>query len=819
VARPPGRRGVSRDYPDDARTRDTADHSGGQRGSAQRGSAQRGSAQRGSAQRGATRTAPPRPGAPLPAHGRTGPGRPGGRPPGAPKRFIDYPRGGRRAFTRWIPSWRLVGTLTLLGATLGVLAFFVAYATTPIPDGKQSATFQTSTVYFRNGAVLGRFAQENRTLVSITDVPDSLRYAVLAAEDRSFETNPGVSITGTVRALVNNVRGGSLQGGSTITQQYVKNYYLNSDRTVQRKARETLIALKVGRTQTKDQILEGYLNTIYFGRNANGVQAAAKAYFGKTLDPAVVAKDPSKGLTASESAFLAGIINGPELYDPADGAESTQRATRRWQFVVDGMVAQGWLTADEAASMRFPKVVKFVSQNTPKGYRGYLLQMVRKEAATHGISAGELDTAGYDIYTTFDPKLMDAAQQAITDKLPDSKKWPKGTRVAMATIDVPTGEIRSIYGGADYLERQQNGATQDIMQAGSTFKPFALLAALQGKRSTRAGECRPTITDGAVSLDSRFDGSSPKKFDDYEKQVRNFGNSQYGMIDLRKATASSVNTVYVALNEQIGPQQTRNAAICAGLPTSTNGLQANLANVLGTASPHPIDMAFAYSTIANNGKRTTLHAIKSIQVHQTKKKVYQATVATKQVFDPQVTANAIEAMQQVVRRGSGTYAQRLDRPVAGKTGTSSSNQSAWFVGFTPQLATSVAMYRMNDDGTPADLKGFGQFDEITGGSFPVRVWTDFMSQALDGAEVKDFPEAQDIGETVNPAPRVTRTPTTGSTTQTPTASPTGSPTASSTDSPTPSPTDPPSGTDTPTGTETTTKRGRPRPTVTLPASP
>jgi membrane peptidoglycan carboxypeptidase len=696
--------------------------------------------------------------------------------------------------------------------TAGVVGLFLAaYAATPIPDGKKSATFQTSTVFYRDGSVLGKFQEENRTLVSIKQVPDSLRYAVYAAEDRSFEQNSGISLTGLVRALVNNAQGGSLQGGSTITQQYVKNYYLSADRTYTRKAKELFISLKVGRKFTKDEILEGYLNTIYFGRGANGVQAASKVYFNK---------DVSK-LTPSESAYLAGIINGPELYDPLDSTESKIRAKERWRFVVNGEVGEGWLTQADADAMKFPKVVKFKPATTQKGYQGYLLSMVRKEAANlttdrfpNGIDGATLDTGGFDIYTTFDPKLMKAADQAVADALPAQKTWPKGTRISMATIDVATGEVRSIYGGEDFLERQQNGATQDIMQAGSTAKPFALLAALRGTQPL--GKCVPKINeDDAVNLGSRFDGRSPQDFPGYERPVSNFGNEQFGFVDLRTATANSVNTVYVGLNKQIGPKQTRDAAICAGLPPTTNGLEGNLANVLGTFSPHPIDMAQAYSTIANNGKRTTRHTLTKIVDHRTKKQLYSFRSVPVKVFDPNVTANAIEAMERVVQGGTGGYAANLGRPAAGKTGTSSSNMSAWFVGFTPQYATAVAMYRDDADGNPVQLKGFGGYGEITGGSFPVRAWTQFMSQALNGMPVKDFPKAEPIGTPVNPSPPpVTRTSTpTPTTTQTPTPTPTVTET----------PTTPPTPTDTPTTTPTGTAtvpaptRTRGRGTITAPA--
>ena len=813
MARPSGRRGVSRDFPTDPRARGNAQQYGG------------------------PGTRAPLQGAPVPAHGRNGGPGPGGRGPGGPggrgpqgpggrgaaprRRIIDYPRAGRTGFTRWIPSWKLVGTLFLLAVGFVVAAFLVAYATTPIPvNGKQSATFQTSTVYFRDGSVLGRFQQENRTLVDIQQVPDYLQDAVIAAEDRTFESNSGVSVSGMVRALLNNAQGGDLQGGSTITQQYVKNYYLNPDRTYTRKVREVFIALKLGRTVEKPEIMEGYLNTIYWGRGAYGVEAAARVWFGKSLDPAVVEENPKKRLTRSEAAFLAGIINGPELYDPMDGDAEAAAAKDRWQFVVDGMVAEGYLTADEAAGLKFPKVLKNVPSNTPKGYKGYLLQMVRKEAAAQGFTAEELDTRGLAIYTTFDPKLMAQAEKAVEDTLPPRKQWPKGTEVALSSVDVDTGEVRAIYGGQDYLERQRNAATQDIAQAGSTFKPFTLLAALQGPRDD-ASACRPNITDGAISLDSRYNGSSPQSFKGFDRPVRNFGGASYGFMDLRRATANSVNTVYVALNEEVGPEQTQAAAICAGIPKGTLDLQANPSNVLGSASPHPIDMAFAYATIANEGKRTKLHGIKKIETAQDKKVLYEYEANPTQVFHKDVAANAIEAMEQVVLRGSGTYARQLGRPVAGKTGTSSDNYSAWFVGFTPQISTSVAMYRVGEDGGRLPLEGFGGFGEITGGSWPVRIWTDYMTAAVDGTKVEDFPQAERIGEVVNPAPVVTEKPS-AEPTKTQTEEPTPSPTPSEsvTESPTGEPTAEPTVTEEPSPadpTPTESDRRRPRPTVT--ASP
>ena len=286
--------------------------------------------------------------------------------------------------------------------------------------------------------------------------------------------------------------------------------------------------------------------------------------------------------------------------------------------------------------------------------------------------------------------------------------------------------------------------------------------------------------------------------------MQNFGGASYGYINLLRATANSVNTVYVGLNDQIGPEKTMNAAIRAGLPKSTPGLQANLSNVLGTSSPHPIDMAGAYATFAAQGVRHPPFVVSAIR--RTDGGVaYRNRGAGKTVFDKAVMADATFAMQQVVKGGSGSYAQALGRPVAGKTGTSTDNKSAWFVGYTPQLSTAVAMYRVGKNGKTLDLQGFGGFGEITGGSFPVRIWTSYMQAALDGAKVEEFPQPSFGGDVVNQAPPSTQPPAA------PTQKPEPSPTPT-TPTPTTTPTD-----RTPTPTRTRpTRTGRPTATTTRP---
>ncbi len=670
-------------------------------------------------------------------------------PPGR-KRFIDFPRHGRRGFTRWIPSWKLVSSSVIMVGVLMVTALVVAYIATPIPTfADAKALPATSTVLWSDGSQIGQFKVEQRALVDIDQIPAHVQYAVLSAEDRTFYQNSGVSPSGILRAAVNNVRGGPLQGGSTITQQYVKNFFTGADRSIKRKAREFFISLKVGQQIDKKDILSDYLNKIYFGRNVYGIEAAAHSYFNLSVDK----------LSVSQGAFLAGIINGPELYDwIAETDAVKQKAERdaareRWLYVLDGMVQQKWLSPQDAAAAKAADIP------TPKprskaadrsGQRGYLMDMVVKEAeAKAGLTRDDLNTGGYIIRTTFRKDLIASGVASVKEALGERSTWSAGVQVGMATVEPKTGAILAIYGGDD--ERQQNAATQDIMQAGSTFKPFALIAALKGNPAKP--EAPP------LNLRSRFDGESPYKLVDGGSLVYNFGKKpgeQFGQIDLMTATAESVNTVYAQLGERVGADYVKQTAIEAGLPPDTVGFKGTqyVNNVLGTASPHVLDMASAYSTLAAQGLHAPPYAITAISFAATKGVKYAYTPKQTPVFDKSIVADATYAMEQVVRRGTATAARSLDRPVAGKTGTVSGNKAAWFVGFTPQLVTAVAVYSVGAGGSPQLVEGWGPYKgkEITGASFPLRLWVEFMSAALKGAQVLEFPEPEFGGETLNPAP-------------------------------------------------------------------
>ena len=629
--------------------------------------------------------------------------------------------------------------LVLLGLfLLGAAAFGVAYATTNVPQPNDLANAQASIIYFADGKTeMDRISEVNRESVPLSKIPVHVRHALLAAEDRTFYQNNGVSPSGIARAVVVALKGGPTQGGSTITQQYVKNYFLTQDQTIARTAKEFIISIKIDQQESKDTILANYLNTIYYGRGAYGIQTAAKAYFGV---------DASK-LTVAQGALLASVIRGPSFYDPALGATQTASARARVNYVLDGMVTQGWLSAAERAKTTFPTTIARVTA-TKVGTVGYITNEVRKELkAKLNLSDTDIDRGGLRIVTTIDRTAQASAVKAVAANLP-SEKDAANLHVGLTAIKPGDGAIVAMYGGKDYSKIQRNASTEDTMQGGSTFKVFGLLAALQKDISTK----------------TRYAGYSPQFFPQFADakeprgSVKNFAGEQFGRIDLRTALAHSVNTVFAQLNIDLaapGASATgvRDAAILAGLPKSTAGLGTNMSNIFGTASPRVIDMANAYATIAAQGQRATPYLITKVtsangSIDYTVKK--QLSPA----FDPKVTADVTEAMTRVVTEGTGSGAQALGRPAAGKTGTSSNNLAVWFDGFTPQLAAAVGIYQ--GDGTKTIT--VNNFGEVTGGTYPVRIWTAFMKGALQGQKVIDFPPRAGVGDNAVPVP--TTAPTT-----------------------------------------------------------
>ena len=600
------------------------------------------------------------------------------------------------------------------GFIAGTTLFAFAYFTVSIPDANAFVNSQSTIIQYSNGEEIGRVGSENRQIVPLAKIPMNVRNAVLAAEDRSFYSNRAFSVTGIARAVINNLRGGSLQGGSTITQQYAKTAFLTPERTIQRKIKELVIAIKLENQLSKDQIFESYLNTIYFGRGSYGVQTASQQYFNRNVDQ----------LTNAQAIVISCILRSPGFYDPSYSKENEERLTARFDYVLKGMVEAKTLTPEDAAKIKFPTIAPRVTSGSLSGPKGHIIEAVSKELKSLGFTEEQLQVGGLTIKTTIDQRAQTAAVDAINKLTPT--KVPENLHVALVAIRPGTGEVVAMYGGADYLKRQLNDATQAIALAGSTFKVFALAAALEA----------------GIPLTSMWNGDSPQTFDDLGKpyEVGNYGNEGWGQVDLLFATKHSINTVYVPLGQKAGLDKVVDAARRAGIPESV-AMMPTPSVALGPASPHVIDVANAYATFAAQGIKSKPYLVTSV-IGSNKGVLYEGKPQTEEVFSKEVMADVTYALKSVVNGGTGAAALALGRPAAGKTGTSQSNASAWFSGYTPQLAAAVSFFR--DDATQT-LNGIGGLTSVTGGSFPARIWTAFMKGALKGEPVMDFPAPSNIG--------------------------------------------------------------------------
>ncbi len=611
------------------------------------------------------------------------------------------PRQRRRG--RWL-LW--LGAVIVGVVAVGAIVFAVALARTTVPSPNELTTSEATVVYWADGRTeIGRLNDSTRRSVPLADVPIDVQHAVLAAEDRGFYEHGGVSPIGIARAVWNNLTGGSTQGGSTITQQYAKNAYLTQARTWDRKVRELLLATKLETVVSKDSILEDYLNTIYFGRGADGIEAAAIAFFGV----------PASDLSVEQGAVLASMIKSPSRLAPEKDLPALKA---RWAYVMDAMVEQGWLTAQQRSTAQFPKIKKVRAKDRLGGQVGFMLTMVEQQLVDLGFDETQIQRGGLQITTTFDQKAQKAATAAVRKAGPDT--GTTGLRIGLAAVRPGTGEVVAIYGGRNFIDDQINNATRQFAQAGSTFKPFALAAA----------------TEQGIPLSSIWPGDSPSTVDGYT--FDNYGNRSYGDVTLLQATQDSINSAYVHLESDIGVDAVADAAQRAGVPADTPGIdQRNLTFVLGTSSPAAVDMATAYATFAARGRHVAPTVVTRV-VGSNGGLLYEATPRPDAAFDTDTADTVTYALTKVVTDGTAFAAQALGRPAAAKTGTTDDNKSAWFVGYTPQLATAVLMAKEDADGLPVSLAGTGGLTTVTGGSFPAAIWTAFMKGALAGLPRVDF---------------------------------------------------------------------------------
>ncbi|WP_405894889.1 penicillin-binding protein [Streptomyces sp. NBC_00104] len=747
-----------------------------------------------------------------------GPGRGRGRPaPPGKKRFIDYPRAGKYGAMRWVPSWRQVTGLFIGFFGCLVAAAGIGYAVVAVPNPAEAATAQNNVYYWSDGTqMVATGGEVNRQIIAYEKIPKEMRYAVMSAENKTFETDSGVDPMGIARAVVNMAKGGQTQGGSTITQQYVKNAMLDDQsQTLSRKVKELFISVKVGASVDKDEIMRGYLNTAYFGRGAYGLQAAARTYFGEDAEK----------LDASQCAFLAAVLKGATYYDPAgatsiDPAASaqanTKRATERWRWILGEMVKDKHLSASERAKYPdFPKIQSPRSNAQLGGQIGYLVDTAKGYILNNtDITQKQLDQGGYEIHTTFDKSKVKELEKAVNkvrkeNIKPDLRpKTDTHVQFGGASVSPKSGAIEAIYGGEDATKHFTNNADVTGAQVGSTFKPFVLAAAMTwGKRDPALDPEQAQDERTIVSPKSLYSGKNNLKIRDYDGEIwtneegkewlqANDDDASYGsppkyQIDLREAMRVSANSAFVQLGMDIGLSRVKEAAVEAGLKKGSLTGTSYPSFSIGISDPSAIRMAGSYATFAASGKQNDPFSVKTVEHEGLTVFDHDGIAEVKRAFTSEVADNVTDVLKTVVDEGTGTSAQLTGREVAGKTGTTDGNKSAWFVGYTPQLSTAISMYRMDDNEsnknrTFLEMYGTGGQETIHGASFPAEIWHDYMEDALKGEPAEDFPEPQPIGVIVNDDPDPTPTPTV---TESEEESPEPSPTPSESEilpSPTPS---------------------------------
>ena len=644
---------------------------------------------------------------------------------------------------------------------------------------------QRSLVLDRNGKVMGVFhAEENRSPVELERVPQHVIDAILDVEDDRFWRHGGVNLRATLRALVTNVESGEVrQGGSTITQQLVKKGLLTPEKSVERKVKEAILAVRLENTLSKEEILERYLNTVYFGNGAYGVQAAAERYYGKDVED----------LSAGQAALFAGIIRNPVGYDPI---RYPDRARARRDIALERMVANGHLPPGRVEAMRAePLPTELVTpEPTPDDYFvEEVKQRLLKDRRLGETSQERYDAVfkgGLRIHTTFDPDMQTAAQDAVRSRLPNTNGR---FAAALASVEPGTGAVRAVVAGDDFNSAKYNLAIQGKRQPGSSFKTFVLLAALEEGYSPS-----DTIdgTDGCTLKVPGFAVYTPG----------NYSEGSGGVMSLTEATARSVNCAYARLGAHIGLEKVADMAARLGIPRDRIDVVPSIS--LGAEEATPLEMAAAYATVANDGVYHAPYFVQKV-LDRRGKVVFEGGSRGKRVLSQQTARVAIQVLRRVVEAGTGTRARLVGRQVAGKTGTSQNHENAWFVGFTPQLATAVWM------GSPTGnvpMRSVAPCGRVTGGCIPAMIWHAYMSRALDDTDPEPFPVPTTkprAGKFIKDKYGVAR-PTTTTSSTVPSAPPTGETTTTVAGAPPPSTTSTTSGSPT-TSPPVTVDEGKPKP--------
>jgi penicillin-binding protein 1A len=575
-----------------------------------------------------------------------------------------------------------------------------------------------STVYAADGSVLATlFGDENRKIVGFDQINEVTRKAVLAIEDTKFYEHPGIDVMGIFRAVLANIKAGGIeQGASTITQQLARNAFpsVGTERTLARKLQELKVAKRLEEEYSKDQILELYLNRVYFGRGVYGIGTAAEYYFSKRAEE----------LTLPEAAMLAGLIAAPEKWSPATDMEA---AVGRRNQVLLRMARLGWVTDLEAQqAIALPIELRLKPAAAPRApfFVRYLTNRILEDprfGSTREARAQTLFQGGLKIHTTVDPRLQRAGAKAVNKQLP----LPKDPEAAIATVDARTGAIKALVSSVSFNKSQVNLATGEGgtgRQSGSAFKPFTLVAAFeQGIPQMKVynGASGQTVDCGP--------GNPPYTVNNAD------GSGSY--MNLWSATQSSVNAVFVQLSVDAGLEKVVEVAHRMGIESP---LQPFCSLTLGTNEVTPLEMASAFSTLANEGKHCEPFAITRVVDRDGNEVFRQKHGKCEQVVDPEIAALVVNMLERVVTSGTGTRANLGSRPVFGKTGSTNELNDAWFSGCTRQLCSATWVGHKN---ALIPMYNVHEFDRVYGGTIPALIWHDHMLAATRGMQVIDFPSA------------------------------------------------------------------------------
>lgn len=632
-------------------------------------------------------------------------------PEGAPAKALPEQSSELAPIFQFVQSVGKVTAGTLLSITMlsssvvagGLVGLAISFRN--LPDVRVLRNYipaETSYIYDINGVQLDSIHEEfNRDVVTLNEVSPDLKRAVLAIEDSQFYAHHGINPTSIARALISNLEEGrTVEGGSTVTMQLVKNLFLTPERAFSRKLAEAVLALRLEQIFTKDQILEMYLNQVYWGHNNYGVETAAQSFFNKK----------AADLTLAESAMMAGLIQAPENYSPF---VDYRLAKRRQATVLERMRTLNWITPEEEAEARQQPIRLGDIQSFDVSRAPYLTEAVEQELAEQFGREAVLK-GGMRIQTTFDLKLQQIAEETVTEGYQTiRRRGLRADQMALVAVDPRTHFVKAMVGGVDYRQSQYNRAIMSLRQPGSAFKPFVYYAAFASGKYTPSS----TIQDSPVSYPDGYESYAPQNYD----------GSFYGAMSIRSALEQSRNVPAVKLGQEVGINRVIEICRILGI---TSPIEPVTSLPLGSVDLTPLEMASAYATFASGGWQSETTFI--VRVTDSSGRVLLDNTPRPQlVLDPWATASLNDVMQGVISRGTATTAQ-IGRPAAGKTGTTSSERDIWFVGYVPQL--SVAVWIGNDDYSPVG-KG------ATGGGYVAPIWKNFMLRALEGVPAEQFKPA------------------------------------------------------------------------------